>query len=162
MRSLMHDRPSSRRGAAIRARKSITNGNQGNGSSSSLSEAEKTIRDLQRHRRARHAKTREFSKAALDDLDRRHHEFGITSQCPVCQNQFASVEGQETLAEHVDRCLAETAASEAHRLEQQEMNLGFGNEEVYDMNGETRIRLTSLTGFAGNYKFGIYHSGKLS
>src|ERR1700733_8023728 len=135
MRSLVHDRPSSRRGAAIRARTSMTNGNQGNGSSSSLSEAEKTIRNLQRHRRARHAKTREFSKAALDDLDRRQHEFGITSQCPVCQKQFTSVEGGETLAEHVDHCLAETAASEAHRLEQQEMNLDFGNEGVYDMNG---------------------------
>lgn len=56
------------------------------------------------------------------------------------------------MAEHVDRCLAETAASEAHRLEEMQTSLNHGIGEVYDMNGETRIRLTSLTGFAGDYK----------
>lgn len=131
------------------------NGNQNvtpsAGRLSSVTETEKTIRILQRGRRARHARAREFSKAVLDDLDRRHHEIGTTSQCPVCQLQFTSVEGGETLAEHVDRCLAETAACEAHRLEQLQMTLNHSNEEVYDMNGEMRIRLTSLTGFAGDY-----------
>ena len=155
MRNIVYGRPSSRRGAAIRARKSM-NGNQTAASPagrlSSISEAEKTIKILQRHRRARHAKTREFSKAVLDDLDRRHHEIGTTSQCPICQIQITSVRGGETLAEHVDRCLAETAASEAHRLEEMQTSLNHGIGEVYDMNGETRIRLTSLTGFAGDYK----------
>lgn len=59
------------------------------------------------------------------------------------------------MAEHVDRCLRETAASEEHRLaerqleEQRRLNSASNAEEVYEMNGETRIRLTSLTGFAG-------------
>lgn len=148
-------RPSSRRGAAIRARKSINSSGASNlnvGRPSSIAEAEKIIKHLQRHRRARHAKTREFSKAVLDDLDRRLRKTeGSTSQCPICQLQITITEGGETMEEHVDRCLVENAANEAHRLEQLDSANSRVGDELYDMNGETRIRLTSITGFAGKW-----------
>jgi hypothetical protein len=84
------------------------------------SDAESTIRLLQRNRRARHTKTKELSRAVLEDIDastpsnntNNAQEVRNThlSTCPVCQTEITT---GETLSEHVNRCLAEVAASEA-------------------------------------------------
>lgn len=90
-----------------------------------------------------------------------------SQRCPVCQLSIATIPGGETMAEHVDRCLRETAASEEHRLVEQQLEqqrrlaLTDGAEEVYEMNGETRIRLTSLTGFAGNFLYFCFGRGPI-
>ena len=122
------------------------------------------IKNLQRHRRTRAARTKEFSKSVLDDLDGRQRATGgPLSVCPVCQNSITIVPGGETLEEHVDRCLLETAASEAHRLEQMEIadRAMAPTEESYSFGGETRIRLTSITGFAGSFLLSLQiHSAR--
>ncbi|KAF8306459.1 hypothetical protein DL93DRAFT_214941 [Clavulina sp. PMI_390] len=148
--------PSTRRGAAVKARKSITNGKSPySATASSLAEADKTIKLLRRHRRARNAKARDFSKAVLDDVDRRmQNTTGSESQqCPVCQLDIPLIEGGETMPEHVERCIKESVASEEHRLAelqlQEQRQSSSHDGELYEMNGVTRIRLTSLTGFAG-------------
>src|SRR5258707_8804674 len=78
-------------------------------------EAEKTIRFLQTRRRKRQAKVKEISKSILDDLDRPSTSVSATtySTCPIC----GISPRDEVIDKHVDRCLAETAASEAFRAE---------------------------------------------
>ncbi|KAF9504736.1 hypothetical protein BS47DRAFT_1354796 [Hydnum rufescens UP504] len=160
--------PSTRR-AAIRARQSITPKLRTAARTSAIgmrttpSNAESTIRLLQRNRRARHTKTKELSRAVLEDLDgptrgnntNNAQGDGHThlSTCPVCQTEITT---GETLSEHVDRCLAEMAASEAFRNEMgAALDSGTGTgglstgDETYQFNGETRIRVTALAGFSG-------------
>lgn len=113
-------------------------------STDTLDMAEKTIRLLQRNRRARHTKAKETSRAILDDLDNASRPAasdepgGSQSTCPICQQTIAG----EPLAEHVDRCLQETIAREEHAGGHQDM-------ETYEFGGEARVRSTVQNGYAG-------------
>ncbi|KAF8338775.1 uncharacterized protein EI90DRAFT_3039102 [Cantharellus anzutake] len=143
--------PSTRR-AAARARKSITPRSAAPRTAleSLTTEAEKTIRFLQTRRRKRHAKAKEISKLILDDLDGPSVTASAlnSSTCPVCG---IHIPRDETMDQHVNRCLTETAASEAFRAEiaNAERQLQQATGEVYEFAGETRIRVTSLTGYQG-------------
>ncbi len=92
---------------------------------------------------------KEISKSILDDLDRPSTSVSATtySTCPIC----GISPRDEVIDKHVDRCLAETAASEAFRAEVANAERQFQQPigDTYMFGGETRIRVTSLAGFAG-------------
>ena len=117
-------------------------------------EAEKTIRFLQTRRRKRHARAKEISKSIQGDLDGPSTSVSATDSlaCPVC----GIVPRDEVMDEHIDRCLAETAASEAFRAEVADAERQFQQPigDTYIFGGEARIRVTSLTGFAGGRMHG--------
>jgi E3 ubiquitin-protein ligase RNF220 len=138
----------SRRGAALKARRSF-NPNQSRASLSGsglgkpdlLAKVSKALKLVQRHRRDRHVRLKELSKADLENDD----GFVGTEKrvCPVCQT---AVSGDADVVEaHVDACLAHAVTAAASNGDDLEAD---GLEE-YEVGGETRIRIARSVDFRG-------------
>ncbi|KDQ15342.1 hypothetical protein BOTBODRAFT_54642 [Botryobasidium botryosum FD-172 SS1] len=131
----------SRRGAAVRARRSLTalSSTPRSAPSDIIDEAQRTIGLLKRNRRGRHAALKEHARAALGELESVGAARTTSREaCPVCQEL---VDG--SMDEHVDWCL-QTAGTNASAV----VDDGTWGAE-YEVGGEMRIRVTALTGFQG-------------
>ncbi|KAF8521849.1 hypothetical protein JB92DRAFT_3087609 [Gautieria morchelliformis] len=138
----------SRRGAALKARRSF-NPNQsrtslpgsGMGKPDLLAKVSKTLKLVQRHRRDRHVRLKELSKADLEDDD---GSVGTEKRvCPVCQTV---VSGDADVVEaHVDACLAHAVTAAASNG----ADLEADGLEEYEVGGETRIRIARSVDFRG-------------
>lgn len=151
--ALMDIRPS-RRGAAVRARRSLnfssapSTSQSGGGTpsrgvpSSLLSRVSKIIKLVQKHRRERHLKLKELSRA---DLDKDEGIIRDSSVCPVCQVRVTV----DDVAAHVDACLASASAQTRANGAGVADDLAADGLEEYEMGGETRIRIAGAVDFRG-------------
>ncbi|KIJ56985.1 hypothetical protein M422DRAFT_23119 [Sphaerobolus stellatus SS14] len=123
----------SRRGAALKARRSINapSSSSHQPSSSLSARVTKTIRLIQKHRRDRHAKLKELSRA---DIDRDEGVQRSGNICPVCQVRITT----ENFEGHVDACLA----SMGEQIRDNGADLAADGLEQYEIGGETRIRIS--------------------
>lgn len=147
-----HDSPStSRRGAAVRARKSLTALNPRSGLNlDTLEQADKTIRLLKRNRKQRHAKLREIIAQDEKECELKRDVSGGTA-CPIC---LVVVRGDADVVEaHVDACVAHAsrlqAETEDREAREREDDVDVDAWEDYEVDGEVRIRLSNVTGLRG-------------
>ena len=107
-----------------------------------LAQVSKTLKLVLRHRRERHVKLKELSKADVEGEDAQGGGNG-ERLCPVCRT---AVSGDTDVVEaHVDACLAHavtTATANGGDLE------ADGLEE-YEAGGETRLRIAGTVDFRG-------------
>ena len=105
-----------------------------------LARVSKTVKLVQRHRRERHMKLRELSKAAdLEDDDGAERR-----ACPVCRTVVGG--DVDVVEAHVDACLAHavTTADASN-----EGDLEADGLEEYEVGGERRIRIARSVDFRG-------------
>ncbi|KAF8524705.1 hypothetical protein BU17DRAFT_74761 [Hysterangium stoloniferum] len=134
----------SRRTAAVRARRSLNPGQShvsapGTSKTSAVAQVSKTLKLVQRHRRERHIKLKEMSRADLE-IDQ-HIPTAERRVCPVCQ---IAVNGENDIVEaHIDACLAHASAAAITT----EAELAADGLEEYEVGGETRIRISGSVNF---------------
>jgi hypothetical protein len=124
----------------VKARKSLTALNTGPRSAplDTIELAEKTLRLVKKHRRERNLKLREVTK---DEVTIRASAT-MEDFCPVCQKHVPG--DPDVVSAHVDACILHASVS------QEELQTGHGEQwDTYEVGGETRIRLTSITGYQG-------------
>lgn len=109
-----------------------------------LARVSKTVKLVQRHRRERHVRLKELSKAELENEDGAPRRGLQTDRlCPVCQT---SISGDTDAVEaHVDSCLAHAVTSAAT----DGADLEADGLEEYEAGGETRIRIARSVDFRG-------------
>ena len=107
-----------------------------------LAQVSKTLKLVLRHRRERHVKLKELSKADLEDGEGAQGR-GSERSCPVCHT---AVSGDTDVVEaHVDACLAHAVTSATANRGDLEAD---GLEE-YEAGGETRLRIARTVDFRG-------------
>ncbi|KAF8580611.1 hypothetical protein K439DRAFT_297274 [Ramaria rubella] len=136
------------RNAAVRARRSLNPGQSRSSLPASgtrkpdlLAQVSKTLKLVHRHRRERHIRLKELSKADLEN-----DECVVSAEgraCPVCQTV---VSGDSDVVEaHVDACLAHAVTTAAANG----ADLDADGLEEYEAGGETRIRIARSVDFRG-------------
>ncbi|KAI0034129.1 hypothetical protein K488DRAFT_84342 [Vararia minispora EC-137] len=95
----------------------------------------KTIRDVQRRRRARHTLLRDATRDDDDDAPlRRAESVHHAELCPVCQQLIPG--DPDVVNAHVDSCLAHAAMQESLRADAERAQRSRTSEEDVDVDGE--------------------------
>ena len=106
-----------------------------------LAKVSKTLKMVQRHRRERHVKLRELSKA---DLENDEGVLGAERRkCPVCETVVCG--DADVVEAHVDACLAHAVTTASSNG----VDLDADGLEEYEVGGETRIRIARSVDFRG-------------
>ncbi|KAI5118025.1 hypothetical protein M0805_004890 [Coniferiporia weirii] len=137
----------SRRGAALKARKSINP--KGGREMNTVEQIEKTLKLLQRNRKIRNVRLKEI--ITQDDDRSPPLMAGNELTCPVC---LTAVRGDEDVVDaHVNSCVANASrlqaeAEERERREREGLIMVDPWSEI-DVDGETRIHLNNVNGLRG-------------
>ncbi|KAG5648834.1 hypothetical protein DXG03_000183 [Asterophora parasitica] len=148
----LDDGPSSRsRRSAVKARKAM---NPGGGSNDLLHQAGKTIQNIKRHRKQRHAKFRDMAREEEESNGRDHRAHSTAEEivCPVC---MVLVRGdQDVLNAHVDACLAD----EGRRSEEERQRTLEQRRAVEDDMWEEAFAADGAAGHVGNVRGTGFHT----